>query len=329
MKKKLFIFSISLFIALQLNAQTTTFDNLNANPLTNKAITWTSSNYGSGFGHRIINSDPGGQTLLNFQGRHNTTTWSDFMTITSTGKIGIGTTSPSEKLHINGSIRGNSTGGALRVNTDSGYIDIGSQNTSFAHIYTDRPKVIFNKPIYTTTNIFSSYNNDLILQTEGNTRLTINDDSGNVGIGTTTPEHKLHVSTGVRFRKTTIGVTSASNENSWVRDDWLTGNYGPAKWDQSIEKWVRPSGTYNDIGGILYQDEGTYFLRDRPGTELEYTNSEFLNTAYMFAHMYSGNIGIGTTTPDSKLTVAGKIHAQEVKVTVDAGADFVFHEDYN
>jgi hypothetical protein len=42
----------------------------------------------------------------------------------------------------------------------------------------------------------------------------------------------------------------------------------------------------------------------------------------------TGNVGIGTTNPASKLTVAGEIAAREVKVTVNAGADFVFNEDY-
>lgn len=41
-----------------------------------------------------------------------------------------------------------------------------------------------------------------------------------------------------------------------------------------------------------------------------------------------GNTGIGTTNPDAKLTVAGKIYSREVKVTVDAGADFVFKPNY-
>ena len=42
-----------------------------------------------------------------------------------------------------------------------------------------------------------------------------------------------------------------------------------------------------------------------------------------------GKVGIGTNTPSAELTVNGHIHAQEVRVYTDAGADFVFDENYN
>ncbi|MFZ5972135.1 MAG: hypothetical protein ACOYXA_11130 [Bacteroidota bacterium] len=43
----------------------------------------------------------------------------------------------------------------------------------------------------------------------------------------------------------------------------------------------------------------------------------------------SGNVGIGTTNPDFKLTVNGKIKAEEVQVVVDVPADYVFDEGYS
>lgn len=44
----------------------------------------------------------------------------------------------------------------------------------------------------------------------------------------------------------------------------------------------------------------------------------------------AARIGIGTSNPDSKLTVAGNIHAKEVKVDLNIPApDYVFANDYN
>ena len=43
----------------------------------------------------------------------------------------------------------------------------------------------------------------------------------------------------------------------------------------------------------------------------------------------NGNVGIGTSTPDSKLTVNGTIHSKEVKVDMNGWSDFVFKKEYN
>ena len=44
----------------------------------------------------------------------------------------------------------------------------------------------------------------------------------------------------------------------------------------------------------------------------------------------NGNIGIGTINPDSKLTVKGTIHSEEVKVDLNVpGPDYVFEDDYD
>ena len=44
---------------------------------------------------------------------------------------------------------------------------------------------------------------------------------------------------------------------------------------------------------------------------------------------FNGNVGIGTTNPDMKLTVKGNIHAEEVKIDLNVPVpDYVFKKDY-
>ena len=112
------------------------------------------------------------------------------------------------------------------------------------------------------------------------TPLTILRESGNVGLGVTSPAASLEVARG-----------AAPNGTAAFK------------------------GTIRDSYFNFSTNEDTYIRGGKDNSNV-YINDN------------GGNVGIGTVLPDSKLTVAGKIHAQEVKVSIDAGADFVFARDY-
>lgn len=71
--------------------------------------------------------------------------------------------------------------GALRVQTGSGYVDIGPMNSSWSHFQTDRGQFYFGSPIYVDGNIghYSSGNNDK-RYTKDNSHLNLRDPWGNL-----------------------------------------------------------------------------------------------------------------------------------------------------
>ena len=120
------------------------------------------------------------------------------------GKLGVGTRTPQEKLHVNGPVRGHGTCGALQIKTDHGYVTVGPQTASYGHLFTDRPAFLMNKPLVLRTGVLSSFdNNDLSLQTAGQTRLTV-DTLGHVGIGTSSPQYNLDVKGRIRATEVII-----------------------------------------------------------------------------------------------------------------------------
>ena len=111
-------------------------------------------------------------------------TYVSLIDITKTGNVGIGTTAPSSKLHVNGDIRAN--GGHLDMDaTNLGYVSIGLNRNS---TYGGRLN-----PNYEAWQIQASPKNTFQILNESYGVVVDITQAGNVGIGTTSPSEKLHV----------------------------------------------------------------------------------------------------------------------------------------
>ena len=156
------------------------------------------------------------------------------------GNVGIGTTSPTQKLTVQGNIILSEAGPTIGFN-DINSLWIGNGNLA----------------------------NTLIFGTSGVERMRI-DNTGNVGIGTSTPSAKLVVNGNISTLPSNIGLGGVS-----------TGFYG-----DTSNLALRPPGS----GDIYFQNTGG-------------------SVTNFFVKGTTGNVGIGTVTPTSKLQVAGGILA--------------------
>ncbi len=193
----------------------------------------------------------------------------------ASGNVGIGTTNPAYRLHVEGT----SYYPLFYVHTNTAGNNVGSLLNDFAGgaIFGDGPN----------GNAFQAVNGS-------NAALLTVRSSGNVGIGTTSPQAALdipnHTPAGNTVQIGTLGIQSRGVNNGFIQDN--------AYWSGTGEIY-RQNGPISMVQLI----NGNIMLRAAPtgtagGTATLATNVMVTNT---------GNVGIGTASPGAKLHVVGDI----------------------
>jgi len=153
---------------------------------------------------------------------------------------------------------------------------------------------------------------------KGNTY--INPQGGKVGIGTFDPTELFNVNGNTHLERLRLGnaVFKGNSRNSInsfnsgqdaaLLPGWIAADFGGS--DNLSDRLVIGSG----FGGKTIIGTHNYNLTQWGGD--------------LLINPTGSRVGIGTTTPTDMLTVAGKIGAREIKVSTNAGADFVFEPDY-
>ena len=193
------------------------------------------------------------------------------MRITSGGNVGIGTTSPENRLHL------------LTSTTDT------TQQLLIQNGSTGDAAIKFNISGKTYSLGIDNSDDDKFKLSAGNLgtndRLVV-DSSGNVGIGTTSPSDKLHIQgSTANIRLVDTSYKSSSEGQTAPK---ITFHLGGNSTEQSAS--IAEIRTFDDYDGGAYEGSMAFYTMNGSIQERMRITS-------------AGNVGIGTTSPFSKLEV--------------------------
>ena len=247
-----------------------------------------------------------------------------YMVFKSNKNVGIGTNNPTQKLEIKGNVF---------INEENSGIVLGAGGNK---------KVGFMKYAGREAGIWRGSGQDFEIGriTSGNavtsgigSSPTVDfyiNGNGKIGIGTTNPTKELHIIGSVEATSSIYGgalQSVGSNNALWVYDRLQR----PTQDSYRITK-VNGNTTFTDrtYGGGFEDYNFLKFSHSNKGNSTLYLYAQNLIRLEQDVYVKE-NLGIGTATPDEKLTVKGKIHTQEVKVDLlgATAPDYVFEKDYD
>ncbi len=179
-------------------------------------------------------------------------------------------------------------------------------------------------------NLFSNYSGFGFYNSTTNNYLLYADASDRVGIGTNAPASNFQVKGKSGFDASTQFFLT-NNATAFGRTHLvLTGRF-----EDGNDSWLFGTGARNaivfsqNLGGAIgdYGDEKFSLQLEGNSNSLGFL-SKSQNSIPVLAMTQGGNVGIGTPTPQEKLSVNGKIRAKEIKVETANWPDYVFEESY-
>ncbi|MDB5014380.1 MAG: hypothetical protein JWQ25_2582 [Daejeonella sp.] len=304
--KELILSIIAICFSDYLLAQTTLQTATDAGSTTNKVITVNAVESTGGWARYYLNGamnsfvgadatafGQGGNDALTYvygnNKYHIATSNIRRLTVDGAGNVGIGTLSPAQKFVVSNN---GADGFEIYLAQPLGLVGLQSFN---------RVSGTYSKMEFDASNF--------------------NFGIGNVGIGTTNPQSLLTL--GNLVPSSSVVNKRLQINGSWVQNDgtkqltamsFVATSGGNADPFQDID-----SEAYKNWHLASISEKGFYAI---PRFSFIHRGMEALTIND------GGNVGIGTTSATEKLSVKGKIRAQEIKVEMTNWSDFVFDKDY-
>ena len=242
------------------------------------------------------------------------------MRIASGGNVGIGTDSPSEKLHISGTnakILLDST-----ANSNSGEISFTGKDSSGNSFETFKLNTSYTGAVTISTdpdNSAFSTASDIKFEQSGTEKMRI-DSSGNVGIGTSSPADHLHI------ENSTSNMIRCTNTQSFGQSDIsLIGSRDTLGITGQVKFFNHRNASDPNTGAEIFASiDGISRTSDvtstNKGGDLAFATRGTASSASLTERMRiraSGNVGIGTSTPGSTLEVNGSLSKNSGSFKID------------